>query len=145
MPNQNAPAQFPGEDVLLDTLQRSKITDTQRQQMWDAYHTPGGEQEFVGAMNKSGLNDDVKQTLYDMRFKGFKNQPTTPQAPSATKQAESSFVGPATTMGPRTPSVMERLGQVFDPFVEHLRIGGAAQDPRLIAPEQAMTPLQHAL
>src|SRR5882762_7004925 len=80
--NQSNPSQIPGEDVLLDTLRRSKITDDQRQQLWDAYHTPGGEPEFTGALNKLDIHDDAKQTLYDMRFKGFKNQPTNQQAPT---------------------------------------------------------------
>jgi len=88
--NQSNPSQIPGEDVLLDTLRRSKITDEQRQQLWDAYRTPGGEPEFTGALNKLDIHDDVKQTLYDMRFKGFKNQPTNQQAPTPDAQAPKS-------------------------------------------------------
>lgn len=65
-----------GSDVLLDTLRRSRLSDDERQQIWDAYHTQGDEKAFVGALNKLTLNDDVKQTLYDMRYRGFKNLPT---------------------------------------------------------------------
>ena len=82
--NPNNPTQFPGEDVLLDTLRSSKLSDDQRQKIWDVYHTPGEEHDFVGALNKTDMGDDIKQTLYDIRYKGFKNQPTTPQAPSPT-------------------------------------------------------------
>lgn len=84
--NPNSPAQFPGEDVLLDTLRSSKISDDQRQKIWDVYHTPGEEHDFVGALNKTDMGDDIKQTLYDIRYKGFLNHPTTPQAPSPTTQ-----------------------------------------------------------
>jgi len=96
--------QTPGEDVLLDTLRRSKITDEQRQSIWDAYHTQGDEKSWVGGINKLEYPDDVKQTLYDMRWKGFKNLPTkgpeavqqpaatpqvqTPQAPAKTQTAQ---------------------------------------------------------
>lgn len=81
----NNPSQFPGEDVLLDTLRQSKISDEQRQKIWDVYHTPGNEDAFVGSLNKTDMGDDIKQTLYDMRFKGFKNQGTQ-QAPSPVAQ-----------------------------------------------------------
>lgn len=71
---QSSPSQFPGEDVLLDTLRASKLSDVQRQKIWDVYHTPGDENAFVGSLNKTDMGDDIKQTLYDIRFKGFRNQ-----------------------------------------------------------------------
>src|SRR5690242_4378997 len=94
---QQAQAQTPGEDVLLDTLRRSHITDDQRQGIWDAYHTQGDTNAFVGALNKLDfLPDDAKQFLYDVRFKGFQNLPTKgpeaggsiPQLPAGTVQTK---------------------------------------------------------
>lgn len=81
----NASPQTPGEDVLLDTLRRSQISDDQRQKLWDVYHTPGDEKAFTGAVNKLDLDDGTKQTLYDMRFKGFQNRGNTPPSASPTK------------------------------------------------------------
>jgi Large polyvalent protein associated domain 38 len=84
----NTPPTTPGEDVLLDTLRRSKISDDQRQKLWDVYHTPGDEKAFVGAVNKLQLDDGTKQTLYDMRFKGFQNLGNTSPSASPTKVPE---------------------------------------------------------
>src|SRR5271170_7824330 len=92
-PQANTP-QVPGADVLLDTLRSSKISDDQRQQIWDAYHVQGEEKDFIDSLNKLPIDDGTKQTLYDMRYKGFKNQPTnqaTQQAPSATQAEPSSL------------------------------------------------------
>lgn len=66
----------PGADVLLDTLRRSPLRDEQRQQLWDAYQTPGDEKAFIKGLNSLDIDDSVKQTMYDMRFKGFKALPT---------------------------------------------------------------------
>src|SRR6267378_118965 len=95
MPPQNPPTKVPGEDVLLDTLRRSPISDIQRQQMWDAYHTPGDEKAFIGGLNRLNIHDDAKQTLYDMRFKGFTNPATKgPEAQATTPQASQVPQGP---------------------------------------------------
>lgn len=75
---QDTPSQIPGQDVLLDTLRSSPLRDEQRQGIWDAYKTPGDQSAFIGALNKLDINDDVKQSIYDMRWKGFKN-PAQPQ------------------------------------------------------------------
>src|SRR5208337_5005115 len=42
----------------------------------------------------------------------------------------------------RTPTIGERLGSAIDPLIQHFKMGGAAQDPRLLAPEDVMTPLE---
>lgn len=86
----NTQQTVPGADVLLDTLRRSKLNDDQRQQIWDAYHTPGDQKAFVKGLNSLDVDDDVKQTIYDMRWNGFKNPPTK-NAPSSTQapQAQS--------------------------------------------------------
>jgi Large polyvalent protein associated domain 38 len=83
------PPQIPGSDVLLDTLRQSHITDEQRQQIWDAYHVPGGKDEFLNAIRKLPVPDQIRQDLWDMRFKGFNGfvKPPNQQAPSATAPA----------------------------------------------------------
>src|SRR5438874_2396626 len=100
-----APTPFPGEDVLLDTLRRSKITDDQRQQIWDVYHTKGNQDDFIGAINKTQFPDDIKQTLYDMRFKGFKNLPTNQQAPAPS--ATQPISQPSTHISPLAPGTYQ--------------------------------------
>src|SRR3981189_516589 len=107
MPQDNQTPEIPGSDVLLDTLRRSRITDDQRQNLWDAYHTKGQENDFVGALNKLDIKDDVKQTLYDMRYKGFKNLGNTPQASQATTVANLDTQAPA--KGDVRPSVQNVL------------------------------------
>lgn len=156
MPQDPQGNQIPGEDVLLDTLRRSSIRDDQRQQIWDAYHTQGKEDDFVGSLNKLGIGDDVKQTLYDMRYKGFKNMPSNTQASTV---ANLNTQAPAKgDVRPSTPDVLnkttgisarpttwtDRIGAVVAPFMQHVRQGGAAQDPRLLAPEAAMTPTEQS-
>jgi hypothetical protein len=46
------------------------------------------------------------------------------------------------SIGAYHPSVSQRVGDFFFPLVEHLRMGGAASDERLLAPEKLMTPEQ---
>src|SRR5208283_4150773 len=48
------------------------------------------------------------------------------------------------TMRAYTPGIMERIGNVLAPLKEHLSLTQSApyKDPRLIAPEAAMTPLE---
>src|SRR6266478_5255490 len=84
----------PGSDVLLDTLRMSKVTDEQRQQIWDAYHAGNDEDSFVKSINTLSIADDAKQTLYEMRFKGFKNQPINQQAQAPTGVSTPRDTGP---------------------------------------------------
>lgn len=161
MPQDNqTPPQIPGSDVLLDTLRRSRINDDQRQQLWDAYHTPGDEKAFVGAMRGLDVDDGTRQTLYDMRFKGFKNEGNKAQGPQAaqssvvanldTQKQAKGDVRPSTadtlqkTTGIRAPTTWERMGNVVAPFMQHMRQGGGASDERLLAPE-ALTSSQHPM
>src|SRR6267142_3896762 len=145
--NPTSPSQIPGEDVLLDTLQRSKVTDEQRQQIWDAYHVQGDEAAFTKSLNSLSIADDAKQTLYDMRYKGFKNQgnQATPTAPSTA--APSLQLGGASSIGPSKTGaegtrfegyaeIGKRFQNMLAPFMEHVRQGGTAQDPNLIDPKQ---------
>jgi hypothetical protein len=111
--SQSSSSQIPGEDVLLDTLRNSKVTDAQRQQIWDAYHTQGDEKAFTGALNTLDIADDAKQTLYDIRYKGFKNQPTTPQAPSPTTQV-SKGTGLSVSKGDVRPTAPEHVNATWD-------------------------------
>src|SRR5271156_5937718 len=111
MPQQtpNTPS-TPGEDVLLDTLRRSQLSDDQRQKLWDVYHTPGESKDFIGAVNKLQLDDGTKQTLYDMRFNGFKNRGNTPPSAAPTKV-------PDTVQGdlrPAQPHVVDSPNAVWD-------------------------------
>ena len=48
----------------------------------------------------------------------------------------------ATISAAPAPGIWDRLGSVVAPFMEHMRMGGAAQDPRLVAPEAVMTPTE---
>src|SRR6267378_1774753 len=92
--NTQGTTQQPGSDVLLDTLRISKVTDEQRQQIWDAYHAGNDEASFVKSINTLSIADDAKQTLYEMRFKGFKNQPTNQQAQGPTGVSTPRDTGP---------------------------------------------------
>lgn len=125
--NQNPGPQVPGSDVLLDTLRRSKLTDDQRQNIWDAYHKPADEKSFVQSMRGLDVNDDVRQTMYDMRFKGFKNLPTNqannpdaPQGQMATpapvtkvqgdvRPSNQDVLAKSTGIGPTSPSFGDRF------------------------------------
>ena len=165
MPQDPQNPQVPGSDVLLDTLRSSKISDQQRQQMWDAYTKPKDEKSFVDSLRGLPVNDDVRQNLYDMRFKGWKNSGNTPPTPEQSQAASPKPVGPggdvrpsnadvanapklgmsqATGIGPRNVGIGERIGNVVAPFIEHLKHGGSTPDDRLLAPEAAMTPAQQS-
>jgi hypothetical protein len=56
--------------------------------------------------------------------------------------AASAPATPTGTIGPYHPTVLQRLGDFISPLVEHVRVGGAASDERLLAPEKLMTPEQ---
>lgn len=116
------PPQIPGSDVLQDTLRHSKLTDAQRDQIWDAYHTPGDEKAFTKAINTLSMGDSEKDFLYDMRFKGLKNQGNTPSTsggqPSLGTQAAANHEALPQAQGEVRPSVphvlnaLERQDQV---------------------------------
>lgn len=155
MPQDNQTPQIAGSDVLLDTLRRSRITDDQRQQIWNAYHVQGDEKAFVQSMRGLPVNDDMRQDLYNMRYKGWKNEGNQPsnastvtnldtQAPAKgdVRPSTPNLLQSATSIGPRPTTIGNRISAVVAPFMEHLRVGGAAQDSRLLAPEAAMTPTE---
>lgn len=146
MPQQAQP-QIPGSDVLLDTLRNSKITDDQRQEIWDAYHTPGDEKVFVGALNKLNyLPDDAKQFLYDVRFKGFRNPPRTQvPAPQTTQGPVSGgLVGPPgkTSIGPQPQKDWwDKLKDVFAPTIYNVTRGPEeTPEEKLLSLRQLATP-----
>jgi hypothetical protein len=141
------PTQYtPSENVLLDSLRHSKLQDNQRQELWNAYHHGTDEKEFVDNINKFDYKDDVKQSLYNLRFKGSYQGPSDGGGAMLQALVPSPPIGQPiprdTQIKPHTPTLWERAGSVVAPFMEHVKMGGAAQDPRLLAPEAAMTPLE---
>src|ERR1700730_2699598 len=46
------------------------------------------------------------------------------------------------TIGAYNPSLGQRFSDFVQPLMEHIRVGGAARDERLLAPEALMTPQQ---
>src|SRR6266550_1755676 len=120
-------AKVPGEDVLYQTLNhpKSNLTNVQRRQIWDAYHTPGDRNAFIHALDQLELDGDVKRTIYNMRFEGFTNQGTqqtpAPQAPTVAQP-------PTTHTSPLAPGSYQgrKGGPVIDPnqTVPHTLVTG---------------------
>lgn len=136
----------PQETTLIDSLQHSKLEDKQRDELWNAYHYGKNEKEFVDNINKFDYEDDVKTSLYNLRFKGSYQGPsgvdTAPVPVETAPQAAGTPIPKDSSISRHDPTLWERASAVVAPFMEHLRVGGAARDPRLIAPEAAMTPLE---
>jgi len=133
------------ENTLIDSLQHSPLNDKQRDELWNAYHYGKNEKEFVDNINKFDYNDDVKTSVYNLRFNGSYQGPNEGGVTSSNNVGITSvgtLIPRDTQIKPHTPSLWERAGAVVAPFMEHMRMGGAAQDPRLLAPEAAMTPLE---
>ena len=54
---------------LVDILRSSRITDDDRDAIWNAYHTNISKADFISTLNKFDMTDDVKRAIYDLRFK----------------------------------------------------------------------------
>lgn len=153
----------PQEESLIDTLNRAgdRLDAPSKQKIWDAYHVGTDKDSWVSGVNKTDLDPSVKQDLYNFRFKGIDldGKPIkgfqAPSAPSAASPApgaigvspqattnKTDVLGQATGLSRSEPTLWDRLKQTIDPLTQHLHMGGNAPDPRLIAPEKALTPLE---
>jgi S1-C subfamily serine protease len=65
------------DDIKLrDILRHSKITNDERQSIWDAFHARTSEGDFDLTMSKFGLDDYQKQAVRNLRLKEALNEPT---------------------------------------------------------------------
>jgi hypothetical protein len=144
---QDNPTQLPsvpGEDKLLDSLRNSPLHDDQRKQLWEVYHTQGDQKAFTGALNTLDMDDSTKKAMYEMRWpqpssntKGQSNLDTRPQAKGDVRPSATDVLNKTTGIGPA--STWQRLGNVVAPFMEHMRVGGAARSEGLVDPGAAIS------
>jgi S1-C subfamily serine protease len=69
-----------------------RLTDENRRSIWKAYYETNTKDEFVSMLNKFNLNDDEKQSIYDLRFRSRHDEST--NAPVAVFRT-----GPAPKLG----------------------------------------------
>lgn len=169
----DTPQYNPQEQYLLDTLRAAgdKLSDQNRQRLWDGYHAKGDNpKDWVTNINKTDLDDQTKQDLYNMRWKGTSldgkqingsanapqavSQPgaiaassgqVRPQQAASTAAPDPSGMASQSSIHASTPTLWDRFKAVVQPGVDKLMHGTLAQagaDQRLIAPEQVMTPLE---
>ena len=105
------PQYAPDEQKLLDTLRSStNLTDDQRQGMWNAYHTKGDDQAFIGSLRNLDVNDDVRQSLWNLKKYGDYSKPTQAPTPAVPKAPTTQAATPTPQEGPsQQPGFLDNL------------------------------------
>src|ERR1700676_1039792 len=116
-PSSPQPSKVPGEDALFETLDRSRLKPEQRMEMWNAYHTPGSESDFIGAVDKLPIDAKGKMLFYNMRYKGEENLSNTEKRQRQAQQA--SVVGDMHTQTPVKGDARPSNQAVLNPGVDY--------------------------
>lgn len=122
----------------------AQLTNEGRASIWDAYHAKNSKDDFVSMLNKFNLNDDEKQAICDLRFKGSHDEPAS--LPAAVFRT-----GPAPKLGDTVvafgfplPGVLSSEGNVSTGILS--ATSGLGDDVRFIqisAPVQPGTAAVH--
>lgn len=119
MPPQNTPQYDPREQAFIDTLNAAptgeakgtQLSGDRKQALWDAYHFGSNEKEWIDQVNKSTLDNDTKQDLYNFRFKGIgldgkpigQNAPQAASSQPGATSVSAPTAQPPTAIAPKPP------------------------------------------